>query len=153
MRNWDPFHKALFQWQMTKISDKSADNQSEARISVAYNKNCHLSLMTSFVKWGPELQIGRAFNNRKTRKDVSIMKRPISPYQVTCTSQVMHVQHILQQRLHWGKLQVHCVFFYIDSWIQDDHFLVGYHNLQYRPIGFVCLFVTWLLREYVYACI
>ena len=35
---------------MTKISDKSADNQSEARISVAYNKNCHSSLMTSFVK-------------------------------------------------------------------------------------------------------
>ena len=26
---------------MTKISDKSADNQSGARISVAYNKNCH----------------------------------------------------------------------------------------------------------------
>ena len=39
---------------MTTISDKSADNQSEARISLAYNKNCHLSLMTSFVKWGPD---------------------------------------------------------------------------------------------------
>ena len=51
----DLFHKAFFQWQMTKISDKSADNQSEARISVAYNKNCHLSLMTSFVKPPPEL--------------------------------------------------------------------------------------------------
>ena len=34
-------------------SDKSADNQSEARISVAYNTNCHLSLMTSFVKCPP----------------------------------------------------------------------------------------------------
>ena len=44
------FTKPFFQWQMTKFSDKSADNQSEARISVAYNKNCHLSLMTSFVK-------------------------------------------------------------------------------------------------------
>ena len=29
---YDPFHKAFFQWQMTKVSDKSADNQSEARI-------------------------------------------------------------------------------------------------------------------------
>ena len=38
---------------MTKISDKSVDNQSEARISVAYNKNCHSSLMTSFVKHPP----------------------------------------------------------------------------------------------------
>ena len=36
-----------------KISDKSADNQSEARISLAYNKKCHLLLMTSFVNWGP----------------------------------------------------------------------------------------------------
>ena len=35
---------------MTKFSDISANDQSEARISVAYNKNCHLSLMTSFVK-------------------------------------------------------------------------------------------------------
>ena len=34
----DPFHKAFFQWQMTKISDKSADNQSQANISVAYTK-------------------------------------------------------------------------------------------------------------------
>ena len=48
------FHKAFFQSQMTKISDNSADNQSEARILVAYNKNCHLSLMTSFVKRPPE---------------------------------------------------------------------------------------------------
>ena len=32
----DQFHKVFFQWQMTKISDKSADNQSEARISLAY---------------------------------------------------------------------------------------------------------------------
>ena len=38
---------------MTKISDKSADNQSEARISVAYNKVCYMSLMTSFVKRHP----------------------------------------------------------------------------------------------------
>ena len=52
-RPWRVFHKAFFQWQMTKISDKSADNQSEARISVAYNKNCHLSLMTSFMKHPP----------------------------------------------------------------------------------------------------
>ena len=35
---------------MTKISDKSADDQSEARISVAHKKNCHLSLISSFVK-------------------------------------------------------------------------------------------------------
>ena len=48
----DPFYEAFFQWKMTNISDKSADNQSEVRILVAYNKNCHLSLMTSFVKWG-----------------------------------------------------------------------------------------------------
>ena len=54
---WSPFHKAFFQWQMTKISDKSADNQSEARISVAYNKNCHLSLMTSFVKLPHDLTL------------------------------------------------------------------------------------------------
>ena len=40
-------------WKMTNIRDKCADNQSEARISVAYNKNCHLSLMTSFVKRPP----------------------------------------------------------------------------------------------------
>ena len=33
---WDPLYKAFFQRQMTKISDKSVDNQSEARISVAY---------------------------------------------------------------------------------------------------------------------
>ena len=40
---WDNFHKAFFQRQMTKISEKSADNQSEARITVAYNKTviCH----------------------------------------------------------------------------------------------------------------
>ena len=53
---WDPFHKAFFQWQMTKISNKSADNQSEIRISLAYNKICHLSLMTSFVKRGRGLR-------------------------------------------------------------------------------------------------
>ena len=38
-----------------KINDKSGDNQSEARISVAYNKDCHLSPMTSFVKRVPEV--------------------------------------------------------------------------------------------------
>ena len=27
------FHKAVFQWKMTQISDKSADNQSEAKLS------------------------------------------------------------------------------------------------------------------------
>ena len=49
--SWRAFHKAFFEWQMTQISDNSADNQSEARISIAYMKqNCHLSLMTSFVK-------------------------------------------------------------------------------------------------------
>ena len=32
------FHKAFFQWQMTEISDNSVDNQSVARISVAYKK-------------------------------------------------------------------------------------------------------------------
>ena len=32
--NRDLFHKAFFQLHMTKISDKSADNQSEAMISV-----------------------------------------------------------------------------------------------------------------------
>ena len=47
--------QSLFQWQLTKISDKSADNQSEARISVAYYKNCHFSLMASFVKRPPGL--------------------------------------------------------------------------------------------------
>ena len=30
----------FFRWQMTKLGDKSADNQSEARISRACNKNC-----------------------------------------------------------------------------------------------------------------
>ena len=35
---WVQPHKAFFQWQITKISYKSADNQSEARISVAYYK-------------------------------------------------------------------------------------------------------------------
>ena len=57
---WSPIKpgthlKSLF--SMTKISDKSVDNQSEARISVTYNKNCHLSLMTSFVKCPPCLTI------------------------------------------------------------------------------------------------
>ena len=37
---------------------KSSDNQSEARISVAYNRNCHLSLMTSFVKHPPDMFSG-----------------------------------------------------------------------------------------------
>ena len=41
---------------MTKISNKSTDNQSEAMISLANNKICHLSPMTSFVKWGPDMQ-------------------------------------------------------------------------------------------------
>ena len=50
---WAQFHKAFFQWQMTKISDESVDNQSEARISVACNKNCHLSLMTRFCETPP----------------------------------------------------------------------------------------------------
>ena len=38
---------------MTKNSDNSANNQSEAKISLAYNRNCHLSLMTRFVKRPP----------------------------------------------------------------------------------------------------
>ena len=46
------FTKPFFNDQLTKIIDKSADNQLDARIPVAYNKNCHVSLMTSFVKWG-----------------------------------------------------------------------------------------------------
>ena len=49
------FTKSFFQWQMTQISDKPTDNQSEARISVAYNKNCHLPLMKSFVKRPPDV--------------------------------------------------------------------------------------------------
>ena len=40
----------FFNDRRKKNSDKSVDNQSEAWISVAYNKNCHLSLMTSYVK-------------------------------------------------------------------------------------------------------
>ena len=55
----DPFHKAFFQWQMTNISDKSDDNQSEARISITYNNNCHLSLMTCFVKHPPPPPVAR----------------------------------------------------------------------------------------------
>ena len=47
---WGPVSQSLFSMTNDKTSDKSADNQSEARISVAYNKICHLSLMTSFVK-------------------------------------------------------------------------------------------------------
>ena len=37
------FGPNFFQWQMTKSSEKSADNQSEARISVAITKtvSCH----------------------------------------------------------------------------------------------------------------
>ena len=49
--------QSLFSMTMTKICDKSANNQSEARISVAYNKDCHLSLMTSFGKRAPEHEI------------------------------------------------------------------------------------------------
>ena len=41
---------------MKNISDKSADNQSEARISLAINKNCHVLLMISFVKQGPGVE-------------------------------------------------------------------------------------------------
>ena len=41
---------------MAKISDKSDDNQSEARISVAYNTNCHLSLMKICVKHPPVIE-------------------------------------------------------------------------------------------------
>ena len=47
---------------MTNISDKSANNQSEARISVAYTKNCHLSLMTSVVKRGPVVYLMKLVN-------------------------------------------------------------------------------------------
>ena len=50
---------------MTKVIDKSADNQSEARISVAYNKNCHLSLMTSFVKRPPDLEVSHVKSSIK----------------------------------------------------------------------------------------
>ena len=38
---------------MTKIRDKSAELHLAARIPVAYNKNCHFSLMTSCVKQAP----------------------------------------------------------------------------------------------------
>ena len=49
-----PISQSLFSMtKISKISDKSDDNQSEARISVAYNKNGHVSLMTSFVKHPP----------------------------------------------------------------------------------------------------
>ena len=55
----EPFNKAFFDDKMTKIRDKSANqgarSKSEARISIAHiNKNCRLSLMISFVKWGPD---------------------------------------------------------------------------------------------------
>ena len=53
-----PVSQSLFSMTMTNISDKSFDNQSEARISVAYNNNCHLSLMTSFVKHPPDMFSG-----------------------------------------------------------------------------------------------
>ena len=49
------FHKAFFQWQMIQISDKSADNQSEARISVAYNKNCQFVTDDKFCETPPGL--------------------------------------------------------------------------------------------------
>ena len=40
---------------MTKISDKPADNQSEARISVAYNKNLSFVTDDKFCEKGPRL--------------------------------------------------------------------------------------------------
>ena len=49
------FTKPFFNDKLQKISDKSVVNQSEARISVAYNKNSNLSLMTIFVKRPPGL--------------------------------------------------------------------------------------------------
>ena len=39
---------------MINVYDKFALSQSDATISVAYNSYCHLFLMTSFMKRGPE---------------------------------------------------------------------------------------------------
>ena len=36
-----------------KISDKSTDNQSEARIFLAYNNNCHFVAAYKFCEMGP----------------------------------------------------------------------------------------------------
>ena len=67
-----PISQGLFLMKNEKIGDKSANNQSEARISLAYNKNCHLSLMTSFVKWGPEM-MGRLYNTCYNGSMVNIL--------------------------------------------------------------------------------
>ena len=47
--------QSLFSWQITKTSDKSADNQSEARISVAYNIHCHFVADDKFCETPPGL--------------------------------------------------------------------------------------------------
>ena len=69
-RHWGLFHKAIFQWQMTKISDKFADNQSNAMISVDYNSDCNLFLITSFVKKVPDLH--DAYNDLQDQGPVFI---------------------------------------------------------------------------------
>ena len=62
---------------MTKISDKSVDNQSEGRISVTcMNKNCHLSLMKSFVKRPPEGQSPRLTVGREGGRTPFILGDP-----------------------------------------------------------------------------
>lgn len=49
----DRFTIPFFRWKITKIISKSADNQSEVKISLAYDKNSRLSLIKSLVKRGP----------------------------------------------------------------------------------------------------
>ena len=52
--NWVLFHVNWYQWQMPVIYNKSADCQSQARISVAYINYFNCSLIATLMKQGPE---------------------------------------------------------------------------------------------------
>ena len=53
-RIWASSHKTCYHQQLQHFCDKFALSQSDARILVAYNSDCNLLSITSFMKQGPE---------------------------------------------------------------------------------------------------
>ena len=109
------FTKPLF-------NDKSADSQSEARISVAYNKNCHLSLMRQ-VLWNYPL--GSIHLTSHSHKENNHLKTRIWLSVSTACVNILILKCATGQELQWPSSKAwpaspsHTIWW--KSWIDNHH--------------------------------
>ena len=114
---------------MTETSDNSADNQSQARISVVYNKNWHLSLMTSFVKHP-------LVNMRNSYLDMEV-------HEITCPRVQYHTIFNLHCKQHiYKRFMMHFHIYILLKFTNYTNVVYG-HLMSRQTFSYPTVFICW----------